>query len=149
MELCAQSAVIRAPQELCFEVVAAAGRRLEKRSKNEWVVEFTTRVGDRTVTTVELLILDRPTSIDYRWLEGPLPEVEETISFSALDAATTRLDYRGTFRLGRGLLGWLIGVVRVKPLFDRLVAEHLEQAKEVAEARAARSQVHATKRRGT
>jgi hypothetical protein len=34
-----QEIVVNAAPELCFEVVAAAGRRLEKRSDTEWVVE--------------------------------------------------------------------------------------------------------------
>jgi uncharacterized protein YndB with AHSA1/START domain len=67
-----QTIVIDAPPELCFEVVAAAGRRLEKRSDTGWVVEFTTAAGDREFRTVELLTLDRPRSIHYRWLKGPL-----------------------------------------------------------------------------
>ncbi|MGI8519719.1 MAG: hypothetical protein ACR2MC_03780 [Actinomycetota bacterium] len=46
------------------------------------------------------------------------------------------LNRPGTARLDVGLL-------RVKPLFDRLVGEHLHQAKEVAEKRAARTGVHA------
>ena len=142
MNLRRQSIVIAAPRELCFEVVAAAGRRLEKRSEVEWVVEFTTRAGDREVRTVELLILDRPEAIEYRWLEGPIPDVSETIGFLDRKDGTTRVDYRGNFSLGKGPIAWLIGRFRVKRLFDRLVAEHLLQAKEVAETRARRTRVH-------
>lgn len=75
MKLSDQSVVVDAPRELCFEVVAAAGRRLEKHSEKEWVVEFTTFAGDREFRTVELLTLERPSVIHYRWLEGPLSEV--------------------------------------------------------------------------
>ena len=142
MRLSDQSVVVDASRELCFEVVAAAGRRLEQRSETEWVVEFTTAAGDREFRTVELLILERPSAIHYRWLEGPLPDVRETIRFAALDDGRTRLAYSGTFSLGKGPLGWLIGRLRVKPTFDRLVIEHLQQAKEVAERRATRSKVH-------
>ena len=142
MKLSDQSVVVDAPRELCFEVVAAAGRRLEKHSEKEWVVEFTTLAGDREFRTVELLSLERPSVIHYRWLEGPLPEVRETIRFVPLDHNRTRLAYSGTFSVGRGLLGWAIGRLRVKRLFDRLVIEHLQQAKEVAEKRAARTRIH-------
>ncbi len=140
MKLRDQSVIVDAPRELCFEVVAAAGRRVEKRSETEWVVEFTTPAGNREFRTVELLTLDRPRAIHYRWLQGPLPEVRETIEFVALDDRT-RLSYTGTFSFGRGPVGWAIGFLRVKPLYDRLVIEHLNQAKEVAEKRAARSKV--------
>ncbi len=142
MRLSDQSVVVDAPRKLCFEVVAAAGRRLEKRSEKEWVVEFRTLAGDREFRTVELLTLERPSVIHYRWLEGPLPEVHETIRFVPLDHNRTRLAYSGRFSVGKGLLGWVIGRLRVKRLFDRLVIEHLQQAKEVAERRAMRTRVH-------
>lgn len=151
MKLREQDVVIDAHPELCFEVVAAAGRRLEKRSDTEWLVEFVTAAGGREIRTVELLTLERPNAIHYRWIEGPLPEVTETISFDALDGGKTKLTYSGTFRVGWGPLGWLIGRLRVKPLYDRAVNEHLHQAKEIAEKRAARTHVHApagARRRG-
>lgn len=142
MRLRPQSIVVAAPPELCFEVVAAAGRRLEKRSETEWLVEYVTAAGGREIRTVELLTLERPTAIHYRWVEGLLPEVNETIRFSALDGNKTELTYTGTFSLGKGPLAWIIGLVRVRPLFERLVREHLDQAREVAEERAERTRVH-------
>lgn len=142
MKLRQQTIVIDAPSELCFEVVAAAGRRLEKRSETEWLVEYVTEAGDREFKTVELLTLERPTAIHYRWVEGPLPDVRETIRFTGVEGDKTKLTYIGTFSMGKGPLGWLIGRLRVKPLYDRAVKEHLAQAKEIAEKRAARTKVH-------
>ena len=147
MRLGVQTIIIDAPRELCFEVVAAAGRRLKKRSEVEWVVEFVTEAAGRQVRTVELLTLDRPREIRYRWLEGPIPEVRESIVFTAVDDHKTELTYTGRFSLGKGPIGWLIGRLRVKRLFDRLVREHLQEAKEIAEKRAARTRVHARTRR--
>lgn len=143
MNLREQGVVVNAPRELCFEVVAAAGRRLEKRSDTEWIVEFMIDGGSRRIRTVELLTLDRPRAIHYRWLEGPLATVKETIGFAAIDETTTQLTYQGTFSLGMGPVGWAFGRLRIKPLFERLVGEHLQQAKEIAEARAARTSAHA------
>jgi hypothetical protein len=143
VKLSQQVIVIDAHPELCFEVVAAAGRRLEKRSETEWLVEFTNGACGRENKTVELLILERPRAIHYRWIEGPLPKVEETIAFTEVVGSKTKLTYSGTFSVGKGPLGWLIGHFRVKPLFDQLVKEHLHQAKEVAEKRAARTNLHA------
>lgn len=91
------------------------------------VVEFVTAAGGRGVRTVELLTLDRPRAIHYRWLKRALPDVNETISFATIDQNTTRLAYRGAFSLGRGPLGWAIGLLRVKALFARLIGEHLQQ----------------------
>lgn len=142
MKLRPQDIVVNAAQLLCFEVVAAAGRRLEKRSETEWVVEYVTEAGGREVKTVELLTLDRPRAIHYRWLEGPLAEVKETIRFSSVNGDKTKVSYSGTFSVGKGPLGWLVGLFRVKPVFERVVREHLAQAKAVAEKRAQRSRVH-------
>lgn len=142
MRLRQQDIVVNAAPELCFEVVAAAGRRLEKRSETEWVVEYVTEAGGREIKTVELLTLDRPRAIHYRWLEGPLAEVEETIRFSPVNGDKTKLTYSGTFSVGKGSLSWLFGLFRVKPQYDRAVKEHLAQAKEIAEKRAQRSRVH-------
>lgn len=142
MRLSDQEIEIRAPRELCFEVVAAAGRVLERRSDTEWVVEYLTEREGSTVRTVELLVLERPTAIFYRWLEGPLPDVTEVISFDELDPVMTRLRYQGRFSIGRGPLKAVIGRIKVKPIFDRLVREHLVEARVVAERRAARSRLY-------
>lgn len=142
MRLRQQEIVIDAAPELCFDVVAAAGRLLEKRSDTEWVVEFATEAGGRDVRTVEVLTLDRPHAIHYRWVEGRLPKVEETIRFVPVNGDATKLTYCGMFSVGWGPIGWVIGLVRVKPLYDRVVTDHLKQAKELAEKRAARTRAH-------
>lgn len=143
MRLGQQDIVIDAVPELCFEVVAGAGRRLEKRSETEWLVEYVTETGGREIKTVELLTLDRPRAIHYRWIEGPLPEVRETILFVPLQGDKTKLIYEGTFSFRSGPLRWLIARLRVRPMFDRAVKEHLLEAKKIAEKRAARTRVHA------
>ena len=142
LRLSDQELEVRAPRELCFEVVASAGRVLERRPDGGLVVGFTTQRDGATVRTVELLVLNRPTSISYRWLEGPLPDVTETIFFDELDATTTLLRYEGRFSTGRGVLSAVIGRVKIKPIFDRLVREHLLEAKSVSERRAARSRLY-------
>jgi hypothetical protein len=106
VKLRAQAIVINAPRALCFEVVAVAGRRLEKRSDDQWIVEFKTETGGRSVRTVELLTLDRPCAIHYRWLEGPLADVDETISFTEIDEKTTRLTIAEVSRPAGALLAW-------------------------------------------
>ena len=113
MRLRKRDIVVNAAPGMCFEVVAAAGRRLEKRSETEWVVEYVTEAAGHEIKTVELLNGDK-----------------------------TKLTYSGTFSVGKGPLGWLFGRLRVKPLYDRAVKEHLAQTKEIAEKRAQRSRVH-------
>jgi hypothetical protein len=133
---------VEAPRALCFEVVAAAGTTRQVLSETEKIVEFRTDYRGREIVTVERLVLDRPGKIDYRWIEGSLPEVTETISFDEVGPRTTDMIYQGRFAPRRGPLQWLIGRLAVKPAFDRLVLEHLNQGKEVAERRAARSKLN-------
>lgn len=138
IQLARQGVTVAAPRGLCFEVVASAGETLEERPDGAKVVRFTTELRRRQVPTTELVVAEPPDRIRYRWLEGPLPEVEEAISFKEAGGAT-ELVYEGRFRPGRGLIRWLYGRVVVKPVFERLVRQHLQQAKDVAEGRARRS----------
>lgn len=135
---------VEAPRELCFEVVAAAGEVVERRSDDERVVEFVSEHRGRMVRTLELVKLEAPERILYRWLKGPLPGVEEEIAFKVAADGCTEMTYRGNFRPGDGPLRWLFGRLYVKHVFDRLVREHLDQGKQAAERRAARSHVTRT-----
>lgn len=137
-----QSVVANAPRELCFEVVAAAGRKVEELSPTERMVEFKTSYRGREVVTLERLDLDRPERIDYEWVKGPLPEVRETIAFTADDENRTRITYDGMFDVRGGLLARIVARLWIKPTFERIVLEHLEDAKQVAERRALRSQLY-------
>lgn len=136
--LARQRVTVAAPRGLCFEVVASAGETLERHPDGAKVVRFTTTVGRREVPTTELVVTEPPERIRYSWLEGPLSEVDEIITF--VDAGSgTELIYEGSFRAGGGPIGWLYGRFVVKPVFERLVREHLQQAKEVSERRGRRS----------
>lgn len=139
-----QAITVAAPRELCFDVVATAGRKLEDVSETEKIVEFKSDYLGRAVTTIERVVLERPDRISYEWLEGPLPEVRESISFREQPDGATELIYDGWFAPGRGVVGWLVGRFKIKRIFDQLVREHLDQARELAERRAARSRVYAS-----
>lgn len=71
IKLQTQSVMATAPQELCFEVVAAAGRKVEEISPTERVVEFKTTYRGREVVTLERLHQEPPALIDYEWVKGP------------------------------------------------------------------------------
>lgn len=142
IELATQRVTIQAPKALCFEVIAAAGETVEKRSDTERVVDFDLEHKGELIKTRELLNLRPPDAIDYRWLDGPLPFVEETISFVARGDRTTDMTYEGSFSLGPGWRNWLVGRLVVKRSFDRLALEHLEEGRAIAEKRAARSRLY-------
>jgi uncharacterized protein YndB with AHSA1/START domain len=129
-----QRVIVHAPRALVFEVVAAGGQVVERRSDTELVKEFKTTVGRRKVTTLELVRLRPPERIEYRWLEGPLHRVEEAIEMAEPAAGATEITYRGSF--WTRALGWVRARARIKRSVDRAVTEHLQQAKTIAEKRA-------------
>jgi hypothetical protein len=133
---------VEAPRELCFEVVASAGRVIERISETERVVEFLADYRGRTIRTVERVELEPPRVIRYSWLEGPLPAVEEEIVFLAEGLAETEIVYSGHFTPREGVPRWVYGRLLVKPRFERIVREHLLEGKAIAERRAARSLKH-------
>lgn len=133
---------VRAAPALCYQVVSSAGRILERRSPTERVVEFDAVAGGKRVVTKELVRLDEPgRRISYEWLEGPLPFVQESIDVEALPDGSAELRYRGRYATKRGPIQCLLGMLFVRRVFDRAVREHLAQAKQIAERRAARSKL--------
>lgn len=141
VELPEERARVEAPAELCFQVVAAAGTTLEERSDREKLVEFRTDLRRRELVTVELVYLDPPNRIAYRWVEGPLRHVKETIDVLSRSEGGCELRYRGRFETPhRGIRGAIEGWI-IRRMFGRAVREHLASAKEIAEARTGRSHV--------
>lgn len=65
----------------------------------------------------------------------------ETIQFTESGGEAT-LTYSRSFGVRWGIIGWIFASLRVNPLFDRAVSEHLRDAKQIAEQRARRSHVH-------
>lgn len=122
---------------------------LERRSETERVVEFTTDHGGSQVRTVELLSLEKPEVIRYEWLEGPLNDVREAIYFDDIGETMTRLRYEGEFSFRSGILGAIVGRLKIRPIFDKLVREHLVEAKMIAERRASRSRLYPKALRGS
>lgn len=137
-----QSVVAAAPQQLCFEVIAAAGRKVEEISPSERIVEFKTNYRGREVVTFERLHLTPPERIDYEWVKGPLPDVRESIAFRSDGEKGTRITYDGVFDVSGGPLARIAARLLIKPRFEQIVLEHLEEAKQIAERRAARSRVY-------
>ncbi len=136
-----QTVEVAAPRELVFEVVASAGKTVGDTERGK-LVEFETHWRDEVIKTVEELILDPPSRIGYRWVEGPLDDVEEEIRFDAPAPDRTVMTYSGRLHAGAGVAGWLRTLLFVRPIFNRLVREHLLEGKRIAEKRAQRSRVH-------
>ncbi len=143
-ELQSDQVHVQAAPELCFEVVSSAGRVRERYPDGDRLVEFETVVDGKTLVTTERVHTHASERIDYSWVEGPLPLVEETSTLRPLPEGTT-LRYEGRF--GVDASWYLRPFVKryVRRRFARAVHEHLLQAKEIAERRARRSRIYPRK----
>jgi hypothetical protein len=144
--------IVHAPRDLLFEVVAADGEVVERRSETELVVERkatrrrrrTARFRRRPAATLLLVTLHPPERIDLRSLEGPMHRIEESITLSEPARGATQMTYRGRFWTRGGPLGWLVGRARAKRSIQRAVTERLQHHKRIAERRAARGRADRT-----
>ena len=141
MRLRPQRVTVSAPRELVYEVVAAAGRTVGDLEHGR-LIEFETSWRGETIKTFEAVTLDPPRRIGYRWVVGPLDGVSEEIIFEEGADNTTEMMYRGRFGAPAGFLGWFRGALIVRPIFNKLVTEHLAQAKLMAETRASRTNIY-------
>lgn len=136
---------IAAPCETVFDVVAAPylGRtpramrdKLEvwERGSDMVLAAHFTAVGRFTTTTVETVRFERPHTISFRLVRGPVPHVTETYELEP-EGAGTRFTYRG--ELGADL--WELGVWwagRVAGPWERTVTASIGAIKAEAERRA-------------
>jgi hypothetical protein len=93
-------------------------------------------------TTVETVRFDRPSTVAFRLVRGPVPHVVETFELSE-EGDGTRFEYTGELGTDFGALGARWGDV-VAPRWVATVEESLERIQAEAERRAA-----ATARRRT
>ncbi len=148
-----QTIRIDAPRELVFQMMSHFGRgrlpgdyseasRVVCREGDRVVVEFRTRAGFFTYTTLEEVRLHPPERIEFRHLEGPLAYAVEEFVFRAVAERRTELTHSGEFVWsGFPFFGRLGGLMYTRPVFERAIAAHMAQVKAAAEARAARSRV--------
>lgn len=141
MRLKTQGIRIQAPRELVFDLIASAGKEVGETGE-ERLVEFETRWRGRVYKSTEAVSLERPQRIGYRWIMGPVVGVEEEINLTELSTLVTQLTYRGNFDRPPTLTGWFRAITVVRPIFNRLVRSHLEEAKKLSEARALRSRTY-------
>lgn len=144
--------LIESPREMVYQKVSSIGRgRLQgdsndsakviTRSDNDIVAEFKTKVGPFTYTTVEHVTLEPPERMTFKHLKGPLHYAWEELVFNDVDG-NTELVHNGEIIWRRlPVIGWLAGRFYTKPMFERVVREHMRQIKVTCEARATRSHV--------
>jgi hypothetical protein len=139
------TATIRAPRELVFEIIAAPylgrasapGIEVLARSEHLVIARHHTRVHFYTAQTTEAIDLTAPTRVGFRHLCGPVPHAIEEFALEETDAGT-ELRYSGELGIDFFTLGRIAGRYWVRPQWERVVAAHIEDLTERAEARAAR-----------
>lgn len=104
-------------------------------------VEFKSKAGFITYTSVEKVTLDAPKRITFNHLSGPLHYACDEFVLEDRDGLTL-LSHHGEIIWSRfPFVGWFGTVVYTRPMFNRVVSRHMEIIKTAAEARAARSHV--------
>ena len=144
--------MIAAPLDLVYQMMSSFGRgrlkgdnggasKVLRRSGDGVVVEFKTRVGPLAVTTVEEITLEPPGRLIFRHQEGPLRYAIEEFALDQVDGGT-ELEHTGEFIWSRApLVGWLVGRLLIKRVFERVIQGHMAVIRAASEARARRSRV--------
>ena len=153
IELKPHAVVIDAPRELLIQMLtsfrrgAIPGEESEKskllsEDGDTKIVEFTTKAGPFTYTTVEEVTVHPPDRIVFKHLDGPLYFAEEEFRFEQTEDGGTLMSHTGRFIWSRfPFFGWFGGMIYTRPMFHRVIKRHLAAVKKAAEARAARSHV--------
>ena len=139
---------IDAPRELVFEHLAApylgripsALRRkltIVEREGNLVVAEHRTPLPLMDAVTVEAVRFEPPARVAFRLLRGPVPHVTEEFLLEEAGAGT-RFTYRGELGADLWLLGRWYGGRIVRPAWEGVVRQTLDETKAAVEEHAAR-----------
>jgi uncharacterized protein YndB with AHSA1/START domain len=137
---------IAAPRELVFEIVAApylgrtprgSGIEVLARSDDLVVATHQTKVHFYVARTVEVLELQPPARVGFRHLTGPVPHAIEEFALEEV-GEDMELRYTGELGIDFWVLGRIAGRHWVRPQWEGVVREHLEDLKRRAEERATR-----------
>ncbi|MDP6454616.1 MAG: hypothetical protein QF898_15040 [SAR202 cluster bacterium] len=153
-----QSILIDAPREMIYQKMAAfnQGRysddsaeysKITSRDGDSLVVEFKIKAGIFTYKTVENITLYAPERITFDGVSGPLDYSYEEFVFEDVDGQT-KLTHTGEILWKRfPFFGWLGTLIYTRPMFHRVIDQHLVEVKVSCEARAARSHVFKRRKR--
>lgn len=89
------------------------------------VARFGGSTGPFQFHTVELIRFG-PEEVTYEHLGGTFLACRERFLLRAEGAGSTRIEHSGVFKLRGGLLGWLLGRLVVKRLFEDYVTRELQ-----------------------
>jgi hypothetical protein len=137
---------IAAPRELVFEMIKEpylghtprdSGIEILARGEDLAVAAHRTKVHFYTAVTVEAVDFEAPARVGFRHLTGPVPHAVEEFALEERDGVTN-LRYVGEVGVDFFLLGRIAGRRWVRPQWEKIVREHLEDLKQRAEQLAVR-----------
>jgi hypothetical protein len=147
---------IAAPRDLVFDIIAApylgrtpggSGIDVVARSDDLAVATHYTQVHFYTARTVEVVEFEPPARIGFRHLTGPVPHaVEEFVLEEAGNG--TELHYEGELGIDFFAAGRIAGRYWVRPQWERVVREHLEDLTRRSEQLATRRRRRESVNRG-
>lgn len=113
------------PEQLQAQMRGGLASRALIQGANAVVAQFEGRAGMFRYETVELIRFSDQ-GVRFEHLRGPFRSCIERLEFVLLADGAYALEHRGTFVMRGGLLGWLLGVLVIRGVFDRLVASHMQ-----------------------
>ena len=146
---------VQADRRLAFQVLTAWGAtrpdgrptsRVLEKNDGRVLCEFYTPVrapfGLKWLQrTVEWVAVREPERIEFEAIKAPLPVLRCLWTLDEWGDCCV-FKYDATIALHGSLLGWLFGVLFIRPMFHSLMQEHLIEMKATIEARASRSRVY-------
>ena len=145
---------IHADRRLAFQVITAfdvpangdgPSSRVLSREGDGLLVEFNSPIrgllgGRKVYRTVEWVTLHEPERIDFKGVKGPLSHLRDRFILEP-EGGCTRFRYESKIGVRGRVIGWIIGMLYVRPKLGRFMREHTAEMKEAIEARAERSRM--------
>ena len=146
---------LEADRRLAFQVLTAWGALRPDGTPTSKVLE---RSGDRLLCefytpvrilwrlrwlqrTVEWVTATEPSRIEFEGVKAPVPVLLCAFSLDEWGGGCL-FKYDATIALHSSFLGWIFGILFVRPMFKRMMSDHLNEMKATIEARAVRSRVY-------
>ncbi len=113
------------PEAVLAELREDVGARALVQDADAVVARFAGRAGIFRYETVELVRFAER-SVTFEHLHGPFRRCDERFDFVPVADGGHACEHRGTFVMRGGLLGWLLGILVIRGVFGRHVAQHMQ-----------------------
>ena len=106
-----------------FERKLSETAAVESSCPGEVVAQFEGHAGPFSYRTREVVRFT-DSAVTFEHIEGPFRSCAERFVIASNGSSAT-VAHEGTFTMRGGLAGWLLGMIAVRPFFERLVADEL------------------------